>query len=93
MFRHRGYISKNLIHLTDWLPTFYAAGGGNVADLGKIDGINQWDPLWLYLPSNRREILINIDEVENNFAIISGKFKLIQGVFDIEIYYLINYCI
>ena len=29
------------MHLTDWLPTLYRLGGGDVRDLGDIDGIDQ----------------------------------------------------
>ena len=32
--------------MTDWLPTLYAAAGGNLANLpAGIDGINQWPSL------------------------------------------------
>ena len=32
--------------MTDWLPTLYAAAGGDLADLPQsIDGVNQWPSL------------------------------------------------
>ena len=32
--------------MTDWLPTLYAAAGGDLADLPEgIDGVNQWPSL------------------------------------------------
>ncbi|XP_064214439.1 arylsulfatase B isoform X2 [Tribolium castaneum] len=79
LFHKKGYVSEHLIHISDWLPTLYSAAGGDVAHLGQIDGIDQWDALTNNNPSNRTEILINIDEVDENFAIIRDKFKLIQG--------------
>ena len=37
---------SSLIHVTDWLPTLYAAAGGDLADLPQsIDGVNQWPSL------------------------------------------------
>ena len=45
--------------MTDWLPTFYSAAGGNVQDLGPIDGINQWTNLKVLGTSSRKEMLYN----------------------------------
>ncbi|GFT18451.1 arylsulfatase B [Nephila pilipes] len=35
-------ISKQLMHVCDWLPTLYGAAGGNVEDLGPIDGTSSF---------------------------------------------------
>ena len=45
--------------MTDWFPTLYSAAGGDVADLGVIDGIDQWDALVQQGPSKREEMLYN----------------------------------
>ena len=45
--------------MTDWFPTLYSAAGGDVADLGAIDGIDQWDALVQRGPSKRQEMLYN----------------------------------
>lgn len=72
-------VSQKIVHLTDWLPTFYAAAGGNVSQLGHIDGINQWDYLTKsQVKSPRKEILLNIDEVKGEEAMIMGNWKLIK---------------
>nr|XP_022912042.1 arylsulfatase B-like isoform X1 [Onthophagus taurus] len=83
--KHLTYKRKNnynLMHITDLLPTFYAAGGGDTKDLGEIDGKNQLLTLLFNKPTTRKEVLINIDEVLNGSGIIShgGRFKLVQGV-------------
>ncbi|KAL6953788.1 N-acetylgalactosamine-4-sulfatase, partial [Sarracenia purpurea var. burkii] len=76
----KNLVSQKIIHLTDWLPTFYAAGGGNVSQLGHIDGVNQWDHLTKpNVKSPRKEILLNIDEVKGEEAIISGNWKFIKS--------------
>lgn len=55
--------------------------GGNVDDLGKIDGINQWDVLKEEAPTERTEILLNIDELQNTSGYIgfNGRYKLVNG--------------
>ncbi|KAH0816881.1 hypothetical protein GEV33_005910 [Tenebrio molitor] len=79
-----GYVSKELIHISDWLPTFYAAAGGDPSDLGGIDGINQWEALSKNRPTKRTEILVDIDEINNMGAVIAhnGRYKLVTGVFE-----------
>ena len=51
--------TNRLIHVTDWFPTLYSAAGGNVKDLGHLDGIDQWDTLKVQGPSRRTEMLYN----------------------------------
>lgn len=51
---------RSLIHVTDWLPTVYEAAGGDVQDLGQIDGKSQWKALLALGPSPRSEMLYNI---------------------------------
>ena len=55
--------------------------GGDPETLGTIDGINQWDTLSKNLSTNRTEVLLNINEVENASAIITtnGRYKFLQG--------------
>lgn len=57
--------------------------GGNVTDLGGIDGVSQWQTLTSTVPSvlPRREFLYNIDEIYNNSAIRLDSWKLIQGIY------------
>jgi hypothetical protein len=62
--------------------------GGEVAKLGKIDGVNQWPSL---MENNnaiiRSGMLLNIGDLDDMEAIIDGKYKLIKsttqhGVYD-----------
>ncbi|XP_077533190.1 arylsulfatase B-like isoform X2 [Haemaphysalis longicornis] len=74
--------SKQLMHVTDWLPTLYRAGGGNVAKIGRhLDGIDMWRHLSLDLPSPRTEMLYNIDPIENTSAIRHENYKLLLGIY------------
>ncbi|CAN7998706.1 unnamed protein product, partial [Ixodes hexagonus] len=74
-----GRLSNQMMHITDWLPTLYSAAGGNVSTLGDIDGKDMWDALSEDLPSPRREILVNIDPLLNNSALIDGRRKIVLG--------------
>ncbi|KAK8765896.1 hypothetical protein V5799_007325 [Amblyomma americanum] len=78
-FIRRPHVAHQLMHITDWLPTLYAAAGGKVDDLGDIDGINMWDTLIADNVSPRTEILLNIDPVWNMSALRYHGYKLVEG--------------
>ena len=67
------------MHVTDWLPTFYSAAGGKIADLGELDGVDQWPAIRDHKKSNRKLLLVNIDEKVNTEAAIYEDFKIIKG--------------
>ncbi|KAL4228573.1 hypothetical protein ACF0H5_011623 [Mactra antiquata] len=71
--------TDSMVHVSDWLPTLYSAAGGDGADLGLIDGIDQWEMILNNGSSVRTEILHNIDPVNKFSAIRVGDYKLIQG--------------
>ena len=63
-------------HTSDWLPTLYAAAGGDVTHLGSLDGINQWRALTGDLEiGSRSEILLNVKSDE--YGLIDGDYKLV----------------
>ncbi|KAM7304208.1 arylsulfatase B [Ixodes scapularis] len=76
----RGFDYNNIFHISDWLPTLYQLAGGDPSDLGDIDGISHLDSLSRRSETPRKELLINIDPIENVSAIIEGHFKLVSGV-------------
>ena len=71
--------------MTDWLPTFYSAAGGNVQDLGPIDGVDQWNSLRTFGASSRKEMLYNSNSTGKvpgsgtGSALRLGDMKLIIG--------------
>ncbi|KAK8787735.1 hypothetical protein V5799_022487, partial [Amblyomma americanum] len=78
LLKRRRTVSKQLMHITDWLPTFYSLGGGDVANLGEIDGMDMWRPLSLGLRSPRVEMLYNYDAwILNATAVRRYQYKLI----------------
>lgn len=73
-------VRKQLIHISDWLPTLFAAAGGNTSELEhEIDGKNIWTELISDEPSPRTEILHNIDDIYGSSAVMSGEWKLVKG--------------
>lgn len=76
----RERVSKDMIHICDWLPTLYRAAGGDPTTLKNSDGMDVWDTLSKSKPSPRTEILHNIDPVVGQGAIRVGDMKLVVGV-------------
>jgi arylsulfatase B len=67
---HTGNNYTGLIHASDWLPTLFRAAGGNVDELGSIDGIDQWENLVdEVIPSKRTEMLYNINPLDEGEVI------------------------
>ncbi|XP_011306206.1 arylsulfatase B [Fopius arisanus] len=78
LIKNPGRIVDDLVHMADWLPTLYAAAGGNDQDLGVIDGVNQWPTIERGEPGSRKSLLINIDEKVDREAAIIGRYKLLK---------------
>lgn len=69
------------MHITDWLPTFYSAAGGNLEDLeDNLDGVDQWPTISSATETTRKAVLLNIDEVEMLSGALMGRYKLINGI-------------
>ncbi|XP_042144455.1 arylsulfatase B-like [Ixodes scapularis] len=79
-------VSNQLMHISDWLPTLYSAAGGNVSELGDIDGVDMWESLSTSNKSQRGSVVLNIDSVLNYSAIRVGDYKLIEGQFNKSLY-------
>ncbi|XP_047098582.1 arylsulfatase B-like [Schistocerca piceifrons] len=81
LLQNTSRVDHELMHISDWLPTLYAAAGGNASDLpDDLDGVNMWPRLVSGEPSQRTEILLNYDEVAENGAVRVGDWKLVKGV-------------
>lgn len=72
-------VCNDLMHITDWLPTLYAAADGDLKDLGEIDGMNQWGVLRDGCAAVRDKLLLNIDEVSKTEGAIYKQYKLLRG--------------
>lgn len=66
--------------MTDWLPTFYSAAGGNLEDLEEnLDGVDQWATIVSEKKTRRKNVLLNIDEKQALSGALMGRYKLING--------------
>ncbi|XP_066901742.1 arylsulfatase B [Halyomorpha halys] len=81
LFQNLSHVSDQYFHISDWLPTLYAAAGGNSDELESKDGINQWDSLRSSTQGARDTIIINIDEETNTEAVIKNNWKLVKRKF------------
>lgn len=79
-------VSNELMHITDWLPTFYSVAGGNSAKLKGLDGYDMWRQLSSGRRSPRTEMLYNIDYAYTNISgIRNSRYKLVldyNGMFN-----------
>lgn len=73
----KGRVSMEMMHVTDWLPTLYSLAGGDIHDLGVVDGFDMWETLSNATESPRKEILHNIDPMSGYSALRFGDWKLI----------------
>ncbi|EEB20452.1 arylsulfatase B precursor, putative [Pediculus humanus corporis] len=75
-------VSKQLMHMSDWLPTLLTAAGLNYSStqlINKIDGIDMWNVLSNDLPSPRKEVFNNYDEIENYSSLMIDSWKYVEG--------------
>lgn len=77
MLQERARVSNQLIHVSDWLPTFAKIAGVSLD--GKIDGKNIWSALSRNLPSPRKDVLCHYDQKTPYKSYISGKYKYVSG--------------
>ncbi|KAH0535787.1 arylsulfatase B [Cotesia glomerata] len=75
-----GRVSRELMDITDWLPTLLTVAGGNNSILPTaIDGIDMWESLNNKGPSQRRVVVHNIDDIYGAAAITVDDWKLVKG--------------
>jgi len=82
--RKAARVCNELIHISDWLPTLYSVAGGDLRDLGEIDGLDQWCTLSQGYPRTRDQMLLNIDEVSKTEGAIYKQYKLVRGTLESE---------
>ena len=69
----------DLMHLTDWLPTLYGRGGGDLSKLPDLDGFDMWPTLSQGKASPRKGMVHNIDPVTWTVALRYQQWKLLAN--------------
>ena len=78
LLENPGRVSKDLIHVTDWLPTILSLAGVKIPE-NILDGYDQWNTLQNEEASPREEILLNIDDKAlGNSALIKNGWKIVS---------------
>lgn len=70
-------VSNELIHITDFLPTFASLAGIEISE--EIDGLDQWQMISNGAQSKRKEILHSTDPIDNFSSLMFENWKLVNG--------------
>ncbi|XP_068142790.1 arylsulfatase B isoform X1 [Drosophila tropicalis] len=79
LLQQRGYVSNQIIHAIDWLPTLAAAANVKLPENLKLDGVNMWPSLSSNMEPQPRRLLHVMDDVFGYSSYMRDNLKYVNG--------------
>lgn len=72
-------VTNQMMHISDWLLTFFSAAGLDSSSITDIDGKDMWKMISEGEKSPRDDLIYNIDDGGGYAAVRKGDWKYVQG--------------